>query len=195
MKPSAAVPIAGVSLVGLGVLVLSTLAATGSSRRLSRAFGGAADEEAVARMLASENPSGSDSLWIEQLWTQIRAVGRRTLWQTLTAGLGYGSQGGGRPVSTDKPPTARSLAFAASFLATPQPSSFPAARRFFEPATQDRVFAIAEAARRKRALGLPLSTRETRLLGYHSDAADIRRRWRADGGRYVTTIEGVEFWT
>lgn len=183
-------------LVAAGALgsaaVVAVLAATTKGGGLSV---GAADLEAVARMLASENPSGSAQLWAEQVWTQIRSAGARSLAATITGGIGYGSQGGARPVSTDNSATPSTRSFAAAFLAKRPPSRLPGARRFFEPEQQDRAFTIGESARKKRAAGLPLSTQEARLIHYQSDAAGIRSRWSAKRHRYVGTIEGVEFWT
>jgi hypothetical protein len=37
--------------------------------------GSAADEEAIARMLASENERGSTALWAELIWSQVRSLG------------------------------------------------------------------------------------------------------------------------
>lgn len=193
MKPAVVAAVGGASVVGVVALVSGLLAGRGAARG---ALGGsAADEEAIARMLASENESGSPSLWREIIWTQIRSLGKSSIWQRITAGLGYGPQGGARPVASDKPATAATRAYAARFLAELPPSSLPGARRFFEPMQQDRAFHVAEAARRKQKTGQPLTAQERRLRRYLSDAADIRRRWSEQGHVYVGTIEGVEFWT
>lgn len=193
MKPAVVAAVGGASVVGVVALVSGLLAGRGAARG---ALGGsAADEEAIARMLASENESGSPSLWREIIWTQIRSLGKSSIWQRITAGLGYGPQGGARPVASDKPATAATRAYAARFLAELPPSSLPGARRFFEPAQQDRAFQVAEAARRKQKTGQPLTAQERRLRRYLSDAADIRRRWSEQGHAYVDTVEGVEFWT
>ena len=193
MKPAVVAAVGGASVVGVVALVSGLLAGRGAARG---ALGGsAADEEAIARMLASENESGSPSLWREIIWTQIRSLGKSSIWQRITAGLGYGPQGGARPVASDKPATAATRAYAARFLAELPPSSLPGARRFFEPTQQDRAFHVAEAARRKQKTGQPLTAQERRLRRYLSDAADIRRRWSEQGHAYVGTVEGVEFWT
>ena len=97
-------------------------------------------------------------------------------------------------MATSEPATKKTREFVARFLAAPPPSRLVGATRFFEPSQQDRAFAIAEEARRKKALGLPLSVQELRLMAYQSDAAGIRQRW-AKSGRYIETIGGVEFWT
>ncbi len=193
MKPAAIAAVGGASLVGVFALWSGLRASQGAAR--AALMGSAADEEAIARMLASENERGSPSLWCELIWTQIRSVGKSSIWQRITAGLGYGPQGGARPVSSDKPATAATRAYAARFLSELPPSSLPDARRFFEPGQQDRAFQVAESARRKRKSGQPLTAQERRLQQYHSDAADIRRRWTAKGHHYVGTVEGVEFWT
>lgn len=193
MKPALAAAVGGASVIGAMALVAGLLSGKRSPRvALS---GSAADEEAIARMLASENERGSEQLWAELIWSQLRSLGTASIWQRITAGQGYGPQGGARPVSSDKPATTATRAYAARFLADLPPSSLPGARRFFEPLQQDRAFAIAEEARRKLASGQPLTRQEQRLRLYKSDANDIRRRWAEKGHRYVGTVEGVEFWT
>lgn len=193
MKPALAAAVGGASVIGAMALVAGLLSGKRSPRvALS---GSAADEEAIARMLASENERGSEQLWAELIWSQLRSLGTASIWQRITAGQGYGPQGGARPVSSDKPATTATRAYAARFLADLPPSSLPGARRFFEPLQQDRAFAIAEEARRKLASGQPLTRQEQRLRLYKSDANDIRRRWASKGHRYIGTVEGVEFWT
>jgi hypothetical protein len=193
MKPALAAAVGGASVIGAMALVAGLLSGKRSPRvALS---GSAADEEAIARMLASENERGSERLWAELIWSQLRSLGTASIWQRITAGQGYGPQGGARPVSSDKPATTATRAYAARFLADLPPSSLPGARRFFEPLQQDRAFAIAESARRKLASGQPLTRQEQRLRLYKSDANDIRRRWASKGHRYIGTVEGVEFWT
>jgi hypothetical protein len=153
-------------------------------------------------MLASENPSGSTALHVEQAWTQIRMAqeDRQSLYQRITAGSGWGGQGeraeGGerRPVATGKPATEALRRLAREILEGRRPSVLPGARKFFEPAVQDAVFKIAERARAKQARGEDLTDREKRLLKYKKSAATIRDNW-GKTGRLVGTIEGVEFWT
>ena len=193
MKPAVMAAVGGASVVG-AVVLLSGLMSGRRSPRVALSDS-AADEEAIARMLASENESGGEGLWAELIWSQLRSLGKSSIWQRITAGLGYGPQGGARPVASDKPATAATRAYAARFLAELPPSSLPGARRFFEPLQQDRAYRIAESARRKIASGLPLTRQEQRLRLYQSDAADIRRRWSSKGHLYVGTVEGVEFWT
>jgi hypothetical protein len=191
-KAAAVAVVGGASLLGVGALLVA-LSSARSSRRSVLFF--LDDAEALARMLASENPNRSEALWIEQIYTQIRNAGSRSLADTLTGGTGsYGPQGGARPVATSEPATKKTREFVARFLAAPPPSQFVGAKRFFEPEQSDRAFAIAEAARRKKAQGLPLTAQELRLLPYKSDATGIRQRW-AKSGRYVGTLDGVEFWT
>lgn len=193
MKAQTAVMI-GVGAAGTFAAVVGALAGLGPSRG-GGALLGTLDEEAIARMLASEKASGSAELWRELIWTQIRSMGRRSLYRHMTGGIGYGPQGGARPVSTDQPSTARTRAYAAQFLAVLPSSSLPGARRMFEPAEQDRLFVIGERARQRKRAGEPLSRQEARALHYESDAADIRRRWASKGHRYVDTVDGFEFWT
>lgn len=161
-----------------------------------------ADVEAAARMLASENPRGSRALHIEQIHTQLRSrKPGQALYDRITAGSGWGPQGrqsaGGsvRPVSTEAPATPALRQVAREVLAGLHASQLPGARKFFEPATQDRAFAIAERARQKRAAGQSLSQAEARLLGYRRNAEEVRRKWQAEGARYLGTIDGVEFFT
>lgn len=184
----------GVGAAGTLAAIVAALAASGA-RRAGGALLGSLDEEAIARMLASEKAAASPALWRELIWTQIRAMGGQSLYRQMTGGIGYGPQGGARPVSTAQPPTARTRAFAAQFLATLPASGLPGARRMFEPLEQDRLFVVGERARRKRKAGEPLTPQEERAIHYKSDAADIRRRWTKKGHRYVDTLEGFEFWT
>ena len=135
MKASAAFAVGGVSLVG-AVGLLALLSGGRRAPVMVSLSGTARDEEAIARMLASENPSGSVALWLEQIWTQIRSAGRRSLWAQITAGIGYGPETNGRPVATTSPPTQATRDYAARFLSELPPSRLAGARRFFEPAQQ-----------------------------------------------------------
>ena len=197
----------GAALVG-GVLL--TLAAWPRAHRLPSAWdeevGAApagftdADVEAAARMLASENPRGSRALHIEQVHTQLRACKPgQSLYTRITAGSGWGPQGGRspggdiRPVSTVAPATPALRQLVREILAGVHPSRLPGARQFFEPAAQDRAFALAERARKRQAAGQPLSPEEMRLLGYRRSAEAVRRKWQAEGAQYLGTVEGVEF--
>ena len=159
------------------------------------------DVEAAARMLASENPRGSERLHVEQIWTQIRSrKPGQSLFDRITAGSGWGEQGKRtppgrvRPVATTEPASNRFRTLADSVLRGKRPSTLPGARKFFEPEQQDRAFAAAEAARKKRAAGGVLTAKETRLLGYHRDANQVRAEW-SKSSRYVGTIDRVEFFT
>lgn len=159
------------------------------------------DVEAAARMLASENPRGSEHLHVEQIWTQLRSrKPGQSLFDRITAGSGWGEQGKRippgrtRPVATTEPASNRFRTLADSVLRGERPSGLPGARKFFEPEQQDRAFAAAEAARKKRAAGGVLTAKETRLLGYHRDANQVRAEW-SKSSRYVGTIDGVEFFT
>lgn len=161
-----------------------------------------ADVEAAARMLASENPRGSRMLHIEQIHTQLRArKPGQSLFERITAGSGWGPQGerqpggGVRPVSTDEPATPALRQLAAEVLAGLHPSTLPTARKFFEPAVQDRAFAVAQRTRQKQAAGQSLTQSEKRLIHYRRSAEDVRKSWRADGASHVGTIEGVEFYS
>lgn len=160
------------------------------------------DVEAGARMLASENPRASRALHVEQLWTQIRsAKPGQSLFDRITAGSGWGPQGGRvapgrtRPVATSLDASDSQRALVRDVLEGREPSSLPGARKFFEPAQQDRAYAIAQLARGKQARGEPLTDRERRLLPYKRNAAGVRAKWSKERGRLVGTIDGVEFWT
>ena len=160
-----------------------------------------ADVEAAARMLASENPRGSQALHIEQVYTQLRsAKAGQSLAARITAGSGWGPQGersgagGVRPVATTELATAALRMLAQDVLAGVRPSKLPGARQFFEPAQQDRILALALQARQKQAAGIALTAREKRLLGYHLSAKEVRARWLAEGATYLDQIDGVEFY-
>lgn len=161
------------------------------------------DVEAAARMIASENPSASDRVKIEQIWTQVRKAlqKRQRLHARITAGSGYGGQGersapgGLRPVASGKPATEVERRLSREVLQGAHPSELEGATKFFEPAVQDAVFRIAEGARAKQKAGQALTEREQKLLKYKKDAATVRAGWAKDGDRVVGTIEGVEFWT
>lgn len=161
-----------------------------------------ADVEAAARMLASENPRGTRALHIEQIHSQLRARQRgQSLFDRITAGSGWGLQGersgsgGVRPVSTAEPATDELRRLAREVMDGQHPSTLVGARKFFEPAQQDRAFAVAERARKKRADGRPLTQDEKRLLGYRRTAEEVRSKWRSEGARYVGAVDGVEFFT
>lgn len=161
-----------------------------------------ADVEAAARMLASENPRGSHTLHVELLHTQLRSrKPGQALFERITAGSGFGPQGervppgGTRPVSTAEPATPALRQLTREVLAGLHPSLFQTARKFFEPAAQDRALAVAVRARQKQAAGLPLSKQELRLLHYRRSADEVRAKWLAEGAVYVGTLDGTEFFT
>jgi len=159
------------------------------------------DVEAAARMLASENPRGSEELHVEQIWTQVRSKrARQTLFDRITNGSGWGEQGdrrpggGIRPVSTEQPATDKFRELAVLVLLGKRQSRLRSAHKFFEPAVQDVVYKIAERARQKQRLGQPLDRREKRLLNYRKTAADVRREWLKKS-LFLDSIDGVEFYT
>ena len=159
------------------------------------------DVEAAARMLASENPRGSERLHIEQIWTQLRSRKRgQSLFDRITAGSGWGEQGARnppgriRPVATTESATPRFRALAERVLRGESSSTLPGARKFFEPDVQDRAFAAAEAARKRLAAGGALTDKERRLLGYRRNAQQIRAEWLKTS-RYVGIVDRVEFFT
>lgn len=159
------------------------------------------DIEAAARMLASENPRGSERLHVEQIWTQLRSRKRgQSLFDRITAGSGWGEQGARnppgrvRPVATTESSTPRFRALAERVLRGEYPSILPGARKFFEPDVQDRAFAAAESARKRLAAGGALTDKERRLLGYRRNAQQIRAEWLKTS-RYVRTVDRVEFFT
>lgn len=165
------------------------------------------DVEAAARMLASENPQGSERLHIEQVWTQLRWTepGRKrrakSLYDRITAGSSWGAQGqrkppgGVRPVATTQPAQRRFRKLVEEVLEGRHPSKLPGATKFFEPAVQDRAFALGEAARKKRAAGGVLSDPEKKYLAYRRNAADKRAQWLAEGAQLVGIVDGIEFFT
>lgn len=196
------------ALLGSAVAVgsIAALATTGQTPR--RLLPGLVpfderDVEAVARMLASENPRGSLALHIEQVFTQVRRALKRgvSLYDQITAGSGYGGQGerepgeGRRPVATERPATPVLRERARAILEGAHASQYAGATKFFEPQTQDRAFAIAEIGRMKKTVGLPLTKDELRLLKYKRDAGTIRADWRREGARPLGQIDGVEFWS
>lgn len=158
----------------------------------------ALDIEAAARMIASENPRGSEALKREQLYTQIAQAKRhrQSVYERITGGAHYGPQNDVRPVSTDQSATPLDRELARKVLGGSEPAAqFPLARKFFEPAVQNMAFAVGERARGKQKAGEKLTPQETRLLGYRKDADTVRKEWRAEGARPLGTLEGVEFWT
>ena len=209
-KTSAVVPVFFVvGVVGL-VAAFAAVAAFPPPRR--RALILAYDDrdvEAAARMLASENPHGSQALHIEQVWSQLNArqLGE-SLFDRITAGSGFGSQGkrvlpgGKRPVATDDPARPQDRVLVREILEGNHPAKLRSARAFFEPKQQDAAYQIGERARQKRRLatglteseiksrGLALTKQEARLLGYEKDANQIRKSW----GRLIGAIDGVEFY-
>ena len=186
-------------VVGLG---LGLLAVAGSSEpTASPASGGAStadsrDVEALARMIASENPRGSLTLWVEQCWSQIHSLRRgQSLHARITANRGYGPQDKHRPVSTVEEASPLHRAVARLVLLGSHAATWVRARKFFEPEQQDAMFKLAEASRLKRSRGEQLTARELRSLGYEKDADAIRREWAGEGSRRLGVIDGVEFWT
>ena len=158
------------------------------------------DVEAAARMLASENGAGSPQLWTELIGTQIHArKPGQTLYARITAGSGYGPQGERswpgqtRPVATEQEALPVHWLWAREVLAGLHRPQFAQAVAFFEPAQQDRAFAIAQRARAKRTQGVTLTKQEQRLLGYSKSAAAVRADWQKSL-RHVGTIDGVEFY-
>lgn len=161
-----------------------------------------ADVEAGARMLASENPTGSRWLHSEQVHTQLRSRrGGESLFDRITAGSGFGRQGerasggGVRPVSTEEAASDARRRLVREVLEGMLPSALPGARKFFEPRVQDLAVARADQARKKARAGLALTPQEQRLLGYRRSAEEVRRIWRQAGAQQVGVIEGVEFFT
>ncbi len=158
------------------------------------------DVEAAARMLASENGLGSPQLWTELIGSQLHArKAGETLYERITAGSGYGRQGERswpgrtRPVSTEEEALLIHRSWAREVLSGLHTPRFGNAIAFFEPAQQDRAYAIAQRARVKQAQGLPLTEQERRLSHYRKTAAEVRADWQKTM-RSVGTIDGVEFY-
>ena len=159
------------------------------------------DIEAAARMLASENPRGSERLHVEQIWTQLRSKAKgQSLYERITHGSGWGQQGslirpgGLRPVSTDEPTNDGFRRLAHRVLRGEIPSTLPGAKKFFEPAVLEKALKIGKEARRKLAAGEPLTQQEQRLRYYKKSAAEVRLDWLKTS-RLVGTIDGVEFYS
>lgn len=162
----------------------------------------AQDIEAGARLIASENPRGSERLHIEQVYTQLRSRKKgQSLYKRITAGSGWGEQGKSvppgkvRPVSTAREPNNAQRELVKAILAGKKTSQLDGARKFFEPAVQDRALAVAERARAKQARGETITDKERRLLGYKRDGKAIHEKWISEGSKYLDTIDGVEFFT
>lgn len=185
-------------VLGFSALVLAIAAATRESPAGSDHTSEVndADIEALGRMLASENPRGTLALWVQQCWTQIHSLKRgQSLYQRITGGKGFGPQNKSRPVATTEAASPTHRMVARMVLTGAYAARWIGARKFFEPGQQDRMYQIGKTARQKRANGAPLSSRESRALGYEKDAAGVRREWASEGARYLGIIEGVEFWT
>lgn len=157
----------------------------------------AKDIEALARMVASENPRASDELHVEQIFTQMRQAKRyhQRLYDRVTAGQGYGKQNDKRPVSTAEDARQADRDLVRSVLDGDKSSRLPGATKYFEPDQSDKAFAVAERARAKQKQGEKLTANETRLLGYHKNADMVRADWAKGGTHAIDTIDGVEFWT
>lgn len=159
------------------------------------------DIEAAARMLASENPRGSERLHAEQLWTQLRSrTHGQSLYSRITQGSGWGMQGsrirpgGIRPVSTAKETNDTFRRLVHRVLRGEIPSTLQGAKKFFEPAGLDKTLKMGQEARRKLAAGEPLTQQERRLRYYKKSAAEVRQDWLRTS-KLVGTIDGVEFYT
>jgi murein DD-endopeptidase MepM/ murein hydrolase activator NlpD len=151
-------------------------------------------------MLASEDGQGSPQLWTELIGSQLHArKAGETLYARITAGSGYGRQGERswsgrtRPVSTDQEALPMHRSWAREVLSGLHTPRFESAIAFFDPAQQDKAYAVAQRARVKQAQGLPLTEQEKRLSHYRKTAAEVRADWQKTLRR-VGTIDGVEFY-
>lgn len=166
------------------------------------------DVEAGARMVASENPSAGPDVWVEQLWTQIRALRPgQSLYARITGGHGYGEQGsvrdasgkkiGARPVATTRDASEKHRQLVREVLSGARPSQLPGARKYFDPEQQDAVFRQIQKGKADQKAGRPISARTAQLiaLGYELDANGVRAKWTKDGTKKVGAIGPVEFWT
>lgn len=186
----------GAGLTALTALALALLGAAPGKGGTPSNVADSLDLEALARMIASENPRGSQRLWVEQIWTQLRArKPSQSIYDRITGGKGWGDQDSRRPVSTVNPPTAKHLMLARLVLLGDAVSEFGKSRKFFEPRQQDLAFRVAEVARAKQRRGEAITDQEKRLLGYRHDADGIRRKWSSEGSQLVGTIDDVEFWS
>lgn len=193
---SATLGVAALAAIGVAVGAAALLGSTGQVKGAGD-VARRQDVEALARMLASENPRGSLALWVEQCWTQINSRRRgQSLYDRITGSLGFGPQGGRRPVSTAQPAEETHRIVARLVLLGAELSRWARrARKFFEPDTQDRMFALGEIAREKLRNGEPLTAEERRALPHTKNAAAVRSEWAGEGARPLGTIDGVEFWS
>ena len=159
------------------------------------------DIEAAARMLASENPRGSERLHVEQIWTQLRSrIKGQSLYSRITQGSGWGMQGsrirpgGIRPVSTEEEANDSFRQLVHRVLRGEIPSTLQGAKKFFEPAVLDKALKIGKEARRKLAAGEPLTKQERRLIYYKKSSVEVRRDWLKTS-KLVGVIAGIEFYT
>jgi len=160
------------------------------------------DVEAAARMLASENPRASEELHAEQIWTQLRLrKPKQNLYDRITAGSGWGPQGGrsgngrARPVATTEEATDVLRERVRLVLIGELGSSLPRATKWFEPEIQDRAYRKAKQLQAKRERGESLTESEQHLLLYSKSADEVRADWQKKGGLRVGDMEGLEFWT
>ena len=109
------------------------------------------DVDAAARMLASEDGQGSPQLWTELIGSQLHArKAGETLYARITAGSGYGRQGERswsgrtRPVSTDQEALPMHRSWAREVLSGLHTPRFESAIAFFDPAQQDKAYAVAQ---------------------------------------------------
>lgn len=156
------------------------------------------DAEAVARMIASENPSATEQAHVEQVWTQLRSQKKtETLYDRITAGEGYGPQIAPRPVASGKAPTTAQLELAWDVLRGKKLSVLPGAKKFFDPDQEDKVYAQVTKGRADLAAGKPITKRTAELIAakYHRTAEQVRQKWTREGTKEVGTIGPVEFWT
>lgn len=158
----------------------------------------AADLMAAARMIASENPTASEDVWVEQIHSQLRSLGPlQSLHDRITGGKGYGPQGGSRPVTTVREPRPAHLRVAREVLEGQRPSKLDGARKFFNPREEDAVYDQVHKGKEDLAAGRPVSarTKELMALGYQRTAQDVRDKWQGEGKHLVGTVGPLEFWT
>lgn len=159
-----------VALIAIGAFLLTK--APGLS---GGGFESGDDVTMLARMLASEASSQGDAARTAIAYSALNKA-RKSGKSFAAMSNGIGPCCKGRPWSTARAGSARDLADAKRILAI-YPSGDPTygSTTFFEPAVQDLLFKQGRE-------------------GYKSDAADIRRRWTAEGKVLTARIGGWEFY-
>jgi hypothetical protein len=172
------------TLLVLGALAAGAIALVALKRRRDRpivmAESAAGDVEALARVITSEAGTGSAEEQRAIAWAVVnQARARRVSIVRLVCSPECGPCCDGRPFSSAQPATLAARDLARRVLAEPDASDpTRGARKFFEPALQDKL------AHRPPAFNLK----------HRLTAADVRAKWAREGRRAVGTVGRFEFW-